>query len=29
MVYDYLRALGVPFDADPDWTGAITVKWAP
>jgi len=26
MVYDYLRALGVPIDADPDWTSALAVE---
>ncbi len=26
MLYDYLRALGVPIDADPDWSGAILVE---
>lgn len=29
MVYDYLRALGVPVDADPDWRSALTVERAP
>lgn len=28
MLYDYLRALGVPFDQDPRWAGAMTVQRA-
>jgi hypothetical protein len=29
MVYDYLRALGVPVDAEPDWRNALTVERTP
>lgn len=29
MVYDYLRALGVPADAEPDWRNALTVERTP
>jgi hypothetical protein len=26
MLYDYLEALGVPFNTDPDWSNAILVQ---
>lgn len=29
MAYDYLRALGVPVDAEPDWRSALTVERTP
>ncbi len=29
MVFQYLRGLGVPIDADPNWTGALIVKRSP
>lgn len=29
MVYDYLRALGVPVDEEPDWRNALTVERTP
>ena len=29
MVYDYLRALGVAVDAEPDWRNALIVERTP